>query len=643
MKRLSVTFSTVLFVAFAFVAACPPRRADLPWSRAVFASGPQSSASPVPAQSSAANSGPPTLITNIPGRTAISLDGKWKAIVDPYSTGFGMRLYEDRKPGISGLNDSNPERTKAASDLVEYDFDSSGSLMVPGDWNSQRESLFFYEGPVWYRRLFTYQKRAGTRSFLYFGAANYLVSVYLNGKKLGEHEGGFTPFNFEITGAVNDGENFLVVEVNNARRADGVPALNTDWWNYGGLTRDVSLVEVPETFIQDYLVQLAKGSANEIAGWVRLNGAAKPEQVTLEIPEAGIRQTATTNAGGYAEFNFPASLSLWSPENPKLYRVVLSTAQDRIEDEIGFRTIETRGAQILLNGKPVFLRGIAMHEEAPFRGGRAFSPEDAQTLFGWARELGCNFVRLAHYPHNENEIRLADKLGLLLWSEIPVYWTVDWQNPATLENAESQLRDSIARDRNRASIILWSLSNETPPDPARTAFLEKLAAFARTQDSTRLLTSALNHTKNAGPRSRTLNDPLGASLDVLGINEYIGWYEGKPEDAPLTHWTVAYDKPLIVSEFGAGAVAGLHGSPGARFTEEYQARVFEQQLLMIDGMPNLAGMSPWVLMDFHSPRRLLVGVQDYRNLKGVVSWRGERKEAFYVLQKFYRQKASETH
>lgn len=573
----------------------------------------------------AAAPGPPNLITNISGRTTISLNGKWKGIVDPYSTGFGMRLYENRKP-------------RDPSDLVEYNFDVSGSLMVPGDWNSQRESLLLYEGPVWYRRLFPYHKRAGTRCFVYFGAANYQASVYLNGKKLGEHTGGFTPFNFEITDAVNDGDNFLVVEVNSARRADGIPAPNTDWWNYGGLTRDVSVVEVPDTFIEDYLVQLAKGSANEIAGWVRLNGPAKSQQVTLEIPEAGIRKEATTNSDGLAEFKFSGKLDLWSPENPKLYRVALSTTSDRVEDQIGFRTIETRGSQILLNGKPVFLRGISMHEEAPFRGGRAFSVEDAQTLLGWAKELGCNFVRLAHYPHNENEIRLADKLGLLVWSEVPVYWIVDWQNPATLESAESQLRDSIARDRNRASIILWSLSNETPIDPARTEFISKLASFARQQDPTRLLTSALNHTQNSGPQSRTLNDPLGASLDVLGINEYIGWYEGKPEDAPRTHWTIAYNKPVIVSEFGAGAVAGNHGDANARFTEEYQARVFGQQLLMLRQMPNLAGMSPWVLMDFRSPRRLLEGVQDFRNLKGLVSWRGERKQAFYVLQNFYREK-----
>jgi len=571
----------------------------------------------------------PNLITNIPGRTTISLDGTWKYIVDPYATGFGMRVYEDRKP-------------KDKSELVEYDFDASPSLKVPGDWNSQHENLLFYDGIIWYRKTFTYHKRAHTRSFLYFGAANYQASVYLDGKKLGEHQGGFTPFNFEVTDAIADGDNFLVVEVNNVRRPDGVPSTNTDWWNYGGITRDVSLVEVPETFIEDSLVQLAKSSPNEIAGWVRLNGSAKPAQVSLEIPEAGIHQAITTNADGYAEFKFPAKLDLWSPEHPKLYKVVLSAAGDRLEDEIGFRIIETRGSKIFLNGKQVFLRGVSMHEEAPFRSGRAFSPEDAQTLLGWAKELGCNFIRLAHYPHNENEIRLADKIGLLVWSEIPVYWNVDWENPATLQLAQDQLHDMISRDRNRASVILWSLSNETGIAPPRTEFIKNLAASVRQQDSTRLITSALNHWQNPAPYSRLLNDPLCEFLDVFGINEYIGWYESKPEDIARTRWTMALDKPVILSEFGAGALYGKHGDTETRFSEEYQANIIDQQIQMAKQIPNLVGMTPWVLMDFRSPRRLLPGIQDYHNRKGLISDRGERKKAFYVLQKFYAEKAKET-
>jgi len=565
---------------------------------------------------------PSNLIANIPGRTTVSLDGAWHVIVDPFENGK-ERFSRDAKP-------------KDKSDLVEYSFDLSPVLNVPGDWNTQREALMLYEGPVWYRREFNYRKREGTRVLVYFGAANYRAVFYLNGEKLGEHEGGFTPFNFEVTSALRDGGNFLIVEVNNTRRPDGVPGMRFDWWSYGGITRDVELVEVPEVFIQDYWVQLARGSENEVSGWVQVNGAKSSQKVTLEIPEAHVRESFSSDANGRASFRFTAKLELWSPEHPKLYDVILTSGGEIVRDQIGFRTIEVQGAKILLNGKPIFLRGISMHEEAPFREGRAFSPEDAQTLLGWVKELGCNFVRFAHYPHNENEIRLADRMGLLVWSEIPVYWDIDWSNPATMANAQAQLRDMIARDHNRAAVVLWSLSNETPVKPERLTFLKRLAQDARELDSTRLITSALNHTDNTGADERTLNDPLGEVLDVLGLNEYLGWYGGRPEDADKLQWKLTWNKPLIVSEFGGGAPYGRHGDADERWTEEYQENLYQHQLGMVERMPNLAGMSPWVLMDFRSPLRMLPGVQDYHNRKGVISNRGQRKMAFYTLQKFYR-------
>ena len=272
-----------------------------------------------------------------------------------------------------------------------------------------------------------------------------------------------------------------------------------------------------------------------------------------------------------------------------------------MHDSIGFRTIETRGTQILLNGKPIFLRGISMHEEAPIRGGRAFTQQDAETLLGWAHELGCNFVRLTHYPHSENMTRLADRMGLMVWSEIPVYWDIDWENPATLQNAKNQLHEMIARDHNRASVIFWSLSNETPVKPERTTFLRQLAETARQLDSTRLITSAMNHVDETGPDTRILSDPLGEYLDVIGLNEYLGWYWGRPEDADHMHWKTAWDKPLIMSEFGGRAPYGRHGGADERWTEEYQASIYQHHIEMLKRIPSLAGLSPWVLMDFHSP------------------------------------------
>src|SRR5580658_8407538 len=588
-----------------------------------------------------AASAPSNVIANVSARTTISLDGTWNAIVDPLGTGAGGAMCKNAKP-------------KDSHDLVEYNFDSAGTLKVPGDWNTQRENLMFYEGSVWYERSFSYQKREHTRVFAYFGAANYRTSVCVNGDKVGEHQGGFTPFNFEISGNLHDGENFIVVEVNDQRAPNGVPGPSTDFWNYGGLTRGVSLVEVPDTFVQDYFVQLAKGTQSEIAGWVRLNGAASAaQQVTLEIPEAGIKQVITTDTQGYGEFRFPTKLDLWSPEHPKLYDVKLSASGDSVSDQLGFRTIETRGPQILLNGKPIFLRGIDMHEEAPFSGGRIVTEEQDRILLQWAKELGCNYVRMAHYPYNEGMNRLADKMGILVWSEIPVWQRVAFDDPATLANADDQLRDMIARDHNRASVIFWPVSNETPVTPERLVFLKALIDDARILDPTRLITSATNHVIFAPPDTLSLPDPLADSLDVVGVNEYIGWYaastaEGPghqqmltPEDCDRMHWILPSDKPIVISEFGAEAPYGNHGDAGTRWTEEYQANFFAHQLAMLNRIPSLAGMSPWVLVDFRSPRRYLAGIQDFHNRKGLISDRGQRKQAFYVLHKFYAQKAAE--
>jgi beta-glucuronidase len=571
------------------------------------------------------------LIANTEGRKTVSLDGQWKVIVDPYETGYYDYRYEPSANGY--FKDQKP---KSPSDLIEYDFDTSESLLVPGDWNSQKEKLLLYEGTIWYRKTFDYSKKADARVFVYFGAANYVADVYLNGEKIGRHEGGFTPFNFEVTSLLRDKGNFLIVKVDNKRRRDAVPTMNTDWWNYGGLTRQVKLVETPKAFVQDYFIQLQKGSREKISGWVKLNGSKPNQQITVRIPEAKVTKTFSTDANGFAEIGFDANLTLWSPENPKLYDVVVESETDSVKDLIGFRTIEVKGTEILLNGKPMFLRGICIHEEAPFRGGRAFSQEDAKTLLGWAKELGCNFVRLAHYPHNEQMIREADRLGIMVWSEIPVYWTILWENPGTLENAKNQLGEMIARDKNRAAVLIWSMANETPINSPRVTFLRTLVKHARSLDSTRLISAALEH-HYIDDKTVMIDDPLGEDLDVLGCNEYVGWYDGLPEKADRIEWKTKYQKPLIMSEFGGDAPYGRHGDVLARWTEEYQENLYEHTLKMLKKISFLRGTTPWILMDFRSPRRPLTGIQDFYNRKGLISARGERKKAFYTMQKYYRE------
>ncbi|HET8923385.1 MAG TPA: glycoside hydrolase family 2 TIM barrel-domain containing protein [Candidatus Acidoferrum sp.] len=574
------------------------------------------------------------LIANIDGRQATDLDGQWQAIVDPYDVGaFDYR----GKPLTNNNAFYKNHKPQSLSELVEYDFDTSGQLNVPGDWNTQRPSLLFYEGSIWYKRTFNYSKSPKKRVFVHFGAANYLAAVYLNGEELGHHEGGFTPFDFEVTDGIRPQDNFLVLRVNNTRGKDLVPTDNTDWWNYGGITRPVTLVEVPQTFIQDYFIQLAKGSTRRVAGWLQLNGPQLRQKVTIRIPEAGITNTVETDSTGLAEFSFDASLTLWSPENPKLYTVEIAGETDKIADRIGFRSIETRGTDILLNGKSIFLRGVSIHEEAPMRSGRAWTEDDARTLLGWAKELGCNFVRLAHYPHNEAMLRVADQMGLLVWGEVPVYWTIEWENPKTLHNAENQLNELITRDHNRASLIIYSVANETPTSEARNRFLHQLIQQAHSTDPTRLVSAALQAEESivVNHITITINDPIAADLDVLGNNEYIGWYVHQPADADAIDWVSNYGKPLIMSEFGGDAPFGNHGDASVRWTEEYQENLYAHQIVMLKRISFLRGTTPWILMDFRSPRRTLPRFEDYFNRKGLVSGRGEKKKAFFVLQKFY--------
>ncbi|HEV2353701.1 MAG TPA: glycoside hydrolase family 2 TIM barrel-domain containing protein [Puia sp.] len=583
------------------------------------------------------------VIQHIFARQELNLDGRWNYIIDPYENGFydyRHRPFDESASGKGGFYDDRKQEDR--SQLIEYDFDRSPALNVPGDWNSQAAKLLFYEGTVWYRRKFQLHPRRGRRYFLYFAAVNYEAHVYLNGKKLGMHKGGFTPFQFEVTGQLKDGDNSIVVKADNTRHQDEIPTVNTDWWNYGGITRDVVLASVPETFVADYKVQLAKADRHRITGYVQLSGKEQSHvHVTVSIPAANLRWMAITDSAGLATFDIPVPagrLTYWSPEDPRLYAVRLSCPTDEITDSIGFRTIEVRGHDILLNGKPVFLRGVTMHDEDPFIPGRNRSEADLRTLLSWAKQLDCNYVRLAHYPHNEKMLRLADEMGILVWAEVPVYWTISWSNPGTYENADAHLTSLITRDKNRASVIIWSIGNETPPGAARLLFMSRLAARARALDDTRLVSAALEEDRKGD--EITVDDPLGEKLDLVSFNEYAGWYgDDKPDDLTRLHFATKYDRPVVISEFGGGALGGFHGDSTTRWSEEYQAKLYRCQLEMLGRIGALRGMTPWILVDFRSPRRQHPVYQNFWNRKGLISETGQKKEAFFVLKDFYERMA----
>lgn len=567
-----------------------------------------------------------------------SLNGDWRFFVDRYEAFFYdfVRVPFDSTTGRRGDFAALDAKASSRTDRMEYGFDDAEVLTVPGDWNSQYEKLLYYEGSIWYRQLFQAPSREASQTVLLrFGAVNYRADVYVNGQKAGMHEGGFTPFAFDVSELLREGENSLVVRVDNQRHRDAVPTDVTDWWNYGGVTRDVNLYVVPETYISDYHLQLS--SSDSLAGFVQLHGkAVAGQQVRIRQAELDLDIQLKTDARGRVGFakRLTKKIHYWNPDDPHRYTFTITGGVDETVDKIGLRTVSTKGTQILVNGKPTFFRGICAHEENPLRGARANGYDDAALLMGWAKGLNANFMRLAHYPHNEYMPRLADSIGMLLWEEIPVYWTIDWENPTTYERAEQQLTELITRDRNRASVIIWSMANETPNTPTRLTFLKNLAAHAREIDGTRLVSAAL-FKENNGPQRYEVADPFAEFADVVSFNEYIGWYEGTPALLPGAKFTFRQNKPVLISEFGGGAKANFHGDSLTRWSEEYQDWLYRETLNLIDRTPEIAGFTPWILADFRSPRRQLPGIQNGWNRKGLVGQHGDRKLAYHRLRRYY--------
>jgi len=568
---------------------------------------------------------------NIYGRDTTSLNGQWKVIIDPTGIGNWRQVWKEKK-------------AEKKTDFFEYSFEDGPELMVPGDFNTQMPELTYMEGTIWYKKTFNYNLQKGQRLFIHFGAVNYLTDVYLNGNHLGSHEGGFTPFQFEIGDSLQKGENTIIVKVNNQRLKDGLPGLGYDWFNYGGITRDVHLIKTNSSFIEDYFIQLEKSSLNRISGWIKINGPKPSQSINIKIPELGINYNTESNNSGISRISFLSNFELWSPLNPKLYKVIIESETDTITDEIGFRSIEVDGTKIVLNGEAVFLKGVNIHEENPLKAARAFSEEDALLLLTWAKELGCNLVRLAHYPHNEYMVKLAEKMGLMVWDELPVYQHIAFDAPGLTDKMDLMLSEMVRRDRNRCAVVIWSLSNETWDfTPNRTNALTELARICRELDSTRLITSVIN---SQGYDDNTFNvwDPLYEHFDIMSINEYLGWYvpwQGNPGD---TKWKLNIDdKPIIITEFGGEALYGSNFGPKdeANFwSEEYQEQIYKDQVEMFSNVPNLAGVCPWLLVDYRSLGRMHPVYQQGWNRKGLISDKGEKKKAWYIMKKYFQQKSN---
>ena len=626
------------------------------------------------------------LIGWIDSRQIQSLNGEWSYIVDPMNNGLPESSF------FGGFPKNKIQKT--GMELIEYNFETASKIQIPGAWNAIDERLFFYRGPVWLYKKFNYSPKKEALTHLYIEGSNFTTKIFLNGSIVGEFEGGYVPFNFNISKYLKEGENILLVHTDNTLNESSVPTQKTDWWPWGGIVGDVYVVETPKQFIQNAYLQLNPDDFSAVLFKLEMNKESSGHIIKLEIPELQFKAEYKTNSLGAISENIKINPQLWSPLSPKLYEVKISSEAETISDKIGFRSIQTKGQKIYLNNSEIQFKGIAMHSEPIGIPGPAFSKEHFQKLLLTAKDLNINFIRAAHYPYTRHLAKVADQLGLMLWEEVPVYWNIDWDNSNTLNIAKNQITRLVQRDQNRASVVVWSVANETPLSSSRMRFLKTLLDEIEINDSSRLSTAALlsgseeqfrslvlilalqgSKSQWVTPKEKaifqlildqanipidselsfslSIDDPLGESVDLISYNEYFGWYyvtfftdqmkisEGTLrklmfEVMPDIKISSSFDKPIHISEFGAGAKYGNHTNK--IWSEEYQAKLYKHQLEMLSNNPQIQGISPWVFKDFRAMLRPLPGIQDFYNRKGLIDENGNKKEAFDVLADFYENK-----
>jgi len=608
-------------------------------------------------------------------RAVKDLSGKWRFKIDPNDKGESEGFH-----------------------LPSHDVSGWDTEPVPGVWNRENSEHSHYKGAAWYRLTFEAPSvKSGQLARLYFDGVCFHAKVWLNGKLLGRHSDGYTAWSVDATGALKaGGRNTLTVRVDNRRSYTDVPPKlwqeeKLGWWPYGGIARTAKLVISPPLSINKAVVEAVpqqdgKGKLG-LRGLV-YNHGKEDKKVSIKarlrkgaaiICPGLVEQNLTVPAKDCARFDLGSKviedIEAWSPENPSLYTLEIEAAggdfTDRVTENIGFQRFEVKNGELLLNGGPVWLRGMNRHEDVPETG--LYQPENRMAEdMEFLKELHVNYMRPGHYPNDPRWLYLCDKEGIILTEEIPLYQAssglLKWfeaifikkqkdvppriskqystlqqmTDPELLDNASKQIIEMIERDRNHPSIVMWSVGNEnlTYIKSARKMY-KRLIDVSRRFDPEREITFALL----SGPVVSPLMEKTGDMPDVIFVNEYYGWYFGEPEGVGgfLDKVHEKYpEKPIVISEFGAGTVAGRHSDVPEKFSEEYQVHVYETQFREIEKRPFVKGTMPWILADFRCPWFKEEHPVYEMNLKGLVNYdRSHKKMAFETIKEFYKSKAEE--
>ncbi len=570
-----------------------------------------------------------------PLRQSIDLSGFWDFRFDPDDAGLSAGWPE-------GFPDGSP-------------------IAVPASWNDQFEDWRDYLGPAWYQTRFDlpwgWEQR---RVYLRFGSVNYLAEVWLNGVRLGQHEGGHLPFEFDVTPHLRSEGNLLVVRVEGELAPDRVPPGNVppdprdtfagenypdttfDFFPFCGIHRPVLLYATPHDAIADLtvvteiverdgIVRVQVDRTTPDAATARFILRGHGAEVSAELPASGGAMQAVLTVPGAA---------LWSPESPNLYELTVELVRggeafDRYTLPVGIRTIAVDGDALLLNGQPITLKGFGRHEDFPITG-RGLVPAVIVKDYALMRWIGANSFRTSHYPYSEQMMDLADRLGFLVIDETPAVGLFFREEglERRLELCRQYTRELIARDKNHPSVIMWSLANEPHSKrPAAKAFFRDLYDLAKSLDPT---------------RPATVVSMLGESeeafefCDVVCLNRYYGWYTegGRLEEgcaklsAELDALHARYPKPLLLTEFGADTIPGCHAQPPEMFSEEYQAEMLARYIEVLNSKPYVVGQHVWNMCDFKTGQsvRRMGGM----NYKGVFTRDRRPKLAAHRLRELWR-------
>lgn len=511
------------------------------------------------------------------------------------------------------------------------------TMAVPASYNDQKDdvNLRAHYGWAVYQRTFTVPGQVtGQRLWLRFGAVTHTAQVWLDGEKLGEHKGGFLPFEFEITSRAAAGEHRLTVAVDN--RVDfstlpvgnedgiaffgsdnpGIPSIelaktrcrpqnrpNFDFFNYAGITRPVALYTTPQDYIQDISIVTDISGAD---GLVVYNVTAVGKGAVKAVVLDGDGAVVARGEGGHGQLTIP-DVKLWEPGAAYLYRLRVTMGDDAYEQPFGVRTVRVEGGKFLINGKPFYFKGFGKHEDSFFHGrgmDQCLNVKDL-SLMRW---LGANSFRTSHYPYAEEMYDLCDREGIVVIDEVPAVGinAGGAQNPYEVMRIkghhQDMIRDMIARDKNHPCVVMWSIANEPDtehfPQAAYDYFypLYELAHTCDPQNRPVTLVCCQNdYTK----------DIITRAMDVCCINRYYGWYNLSGDlDAACDAWNTELDfwagigKPVMVTEYGADTYPGVHNTNGEMFSEEYQVDYYTRINTELDKRPFFIGEQAWNFADF---------------------------------------------